>query len=228
MTMGPTLHWRAIAPTLWRRVCTHWRPRHWRVGVGCTTVDEALAQVQTEFAAQAGAVYELGVASRWVQAQALSPALSPDEGWQHALHTWLTVLELDEPQLADEWVVRQVHAAPAGAQLHLVTAMPRALVEGVQRLAAQHQVRIDRMGPWWGPEMAQALPALALVPAEASSASSQPDEIEQGWSDGDWHTRARWQRHAGAGTSAAAGWCLTALWSEPVAASTTAGSASWA
>jgi hypothetical protein len=228
MNMVTTWHWRSIAPTLWRRVCTHWRPRLMRVGVGCTTVDEALAQVQAEFAAQAGAVYELGVASRWVQAQALSPALSPAEGWQQALHTWLTVLELDESQLADEWVVRQVHAAPGGAQLHLVTAMPRALVEGVQSLAAQHHVRIDRMGPWWGLELAQALPAQTSAPAEEASVSAQADEIEQGWSDGDWHTRARWQRQSEAATPATAGWCLTALWSEPVAASTNAGSASWA
>ena len=220
--MGTTLHWRAIAPTLWRRAQTHWRPRHWRVGVGCTTVDEALAQVQTEFAAQAGAVYELGVASRWVQAQALSPALSPAEGWQHALHTWLTVLELDEPQLADDWVVRQVHAAPGGAQVHLVTAMPRALVEGVQRLAAQHQVRIDRMGPWWGPEMAQALPDAASAPDGA------PEAWAQTWSDGDWRTHARWQRESVAGTPTQPGWCLTALWSEPGVAVDGQGDTAWA
>ena len=203
--MGGTLHWRRMAPTLWRRAQTHWRPRHWRVGVGCATVDEALAQVQAEFAAQAGAVYELGVASRWVHAQALSPTLSPAEGWQHALQTWLTVLELDEPQLADEWVVRQVHAAPGGAQVHLVTAMPRALVEGVQGLAAQHHVRIDRMGPWWGPEMAGALPA----PADGTTT------IEQAWSDGDWRTRVQWQRGPTAGHPADEAWRLGAVWSEP-------------
>lgn len=216
--MGTTQYWRAISPTLWRRARTHWRPRHLRVGVGCTTVDEALAQLQAEFAAYAGAVYELGVASRWVQAQALSPALSPTEGWQHALQTWLTVLELDEPQLADEWVVRQVHAAPGGAQLHLVTAMPRALVEGVQRLAAQHHVRIDRMGPWWGPEMAQALPEATLV----------PDTLAHTWSDGDWHTHVRWQREAAIGAPARPGWCLTALWSEPGVAVDGAGDTAWA
>ena len=216
--MGSTLHRRAIAPTLWRRVRTHWRPRHLRVGVGCTTVDEALAQLQAEFAAYAGAVYELGVASRWVQAQALSPALSPAEGWQHALQTWLTVLELDEPQLADEWVVRQVHAAPGGAQLHLVTAMPRALVEGVQRLAARHHVRIDRMGPWWGPEMAQALPEAALA----------PDTLAQTWSDGDWHTHARWQCEAAIGAPGKPAWCLTALWSEPGVVDDGTGDTAWA
>lgn len=176
-----------------RRVRTHWRPQALLIGAGSPTVEAALAPVAVHFARYAGAAFELSVSSRWVQAQAVPPQLSAAEGWQQALSNWLTVLELDESRLADDWVVRQARTP----RLQVVTAMPRALVDGVRALAREHHVRIDRMGPWWGTALDQWL-AQDLDGAVA----------QQAFDDGDWVTHAR--RDASVGS-------LTALWSEPQA-----------
>jgi hypothetical protein len=177
---------------LMRRLRTHWRPHAMLVGAGSLTVDEALQAVAEQFARHAGAAYELTVASRWVQAQAVPPQLTEADGWQQALSNWMTVLELDEARLADDWVVRQARTA----QLHVITAMPRALVDGVVALAREHHVRVDRMGPWWGAALDE---WLHQAGAETPS--------EQAFDDGDWVTYAR--------VDGASNGDLMALWSEP-------------
>ncbi|CAH0351538.1 hypothetical protein [Aquabacterium sp. CECT 9606] len=114
-----------------------------------------------------GSHCELALSGHWLITCAGEP--------EQALAQWDHYLGLSAAALDQAWVLRSV---PAKA-LHLSCAAPRALVDGLQKTAREHSVKLRWVGPWWARDAQRWLAALAKA-----SDSSVDDQTLQAMEPG--------------------------------------------
>lgn len=88
---------------------------------------------------------------------------------QQAQQQWQHYDDVDEAALDAHWVLRQVNQA----DLALVCALPRALLEALREQALQHGVSLRALGPWWTHGV-QAWLASRQLRAEVGRAPADP------------------------------------------------------
>lgn len=133
------------------RLTTSWRPhqvflRPMQAQEGYEPALKAWAQWCEQ---NAGSHCELALSGHWLITCAAAP--------EQALAQWDHYLGLSTATLGQAWVMRSVSAKA----LSLSCAAPRALVDGLQKTAREHSVKLGWMGPWWARDAQRWLAALA-------------------------------------------------------------------
>ncbi|MDI1257901.1 hypothetical protein [Aquabacterium sp.] len=103
----------------------------------------------------AGSTCELALSGHW-----LITCAAPRE---QALAQWDHYLGLSAIALEQAWVLRSVQKPT----LNLSCAAPRALMEGIQKIAREHSVKLQWVGPWWARDAQRWLTALGKAPASS-------------------------------------------------------------
>lgn len=155
-----TLAWRRVG----MRLTSAWRPRHVFVFAPPDRLNDMEATVAAFgrwCASHEGAVCTVGLSSRWLLSSVADPALAADAARLQAMQQWAHYLDLDEAALASAWVLRQVKQGGVS----VVSAAPRALIDGLRAQAALHAVQLQCVGPWWAHAVQSCLPLLADVHA---------------------------------------------------------------
>jgi hypothetical protein len=148
------------------RVIKRWRPLQVFLRPPLPQVDPAEA-VPAALAAwakwceqHAGQACELGLSGHWL----ISCAAAPEQ----ALQQWDHYMGLSATAIEQGWVLRSVQAPP----VDLACAAPSALIEGLQKVAREHSVKLRWVGPWW---TRQAQPWLGLAKeAEQTMQACEP------------------------------------------------------
>lgn len=132
------------------RLTTSWRPH--QVFLRPLTAQEgpeAALKAWAQWCEQnTGSHCELALSGHWL----ITCAAAPDQ----ALAQWDHYLGLSAAALDQAWVVRSV----SPTALNLSCAAPRALVDGLQKTAREHAVKLRWMGPWWARDAQHWLAAL--------------------------------------------------------------------
>jgi hypothetical protein len=119
--------------------------------------------------AHEGCVCELGLSSCWLLSNAAPTGWTKDAVHEHVLRQWEHYFGLDAAQLANGWVLRQVLSPNAA----MVCAAPRALIEGLQGVAADHGVQLLSVGPWWARGVQAWLDSLADQAADEGNEGNE-------------------------------------------------------
>jgi hypothetical protein len=131
-----------------RRVATSRRPHELFVH-GASDAPSELSEALDAFAQwaaeNAGAVCAVGLSSRWLLNSVAPADMGAEAAAQQALQQWVHYMDMDEAALQSEWVLRRA----ASVQVHLLTAAPRTLIDGLGERADQHGIRLEWVGPWW-------------------------------------------------------------------------------
>ena len=146
-----------------------------------------------------GVRLELGLSSRWLLCAVTPQARDPQAALAVAREQWSHYLGLDEQALADEWVCLPV----VGSQASLVCAAPRALIDGLLDVAAQHRVQLVAVLPWW---------AFGLQRQLSSSGEASDVDVtgprRWAWLEPGWCLNVDAQPVSTGGS----GWCLERAW----------------
>lgn len=140
----PSPSWWQTALARWStRVRTSWQPR--KLYLCGTDEAAALTAFRGWCAANEGAVCELALSSRVLLSSVLPSALPVNEAREQAVGQWAHYNDIAPDAFAQQWVLRQL----VQPTFSLLCAAPRALIEGLQAVAAEHGVQLRWVGPWW-------------------------------------------------------------------------------
>lgn len=160
-------------------------------------IDAGVSALAQWAALHPGARLELGLSSRWLLCAATPQAEDAASAVTAACQQWSHYLGLDEVSLADGWACLPV----VGPHAKMVCAAPRALVEGLSEVAAQHRVRLVAMLPWWAFSLQSRL-ALDDASAEVEG------PLRWAWVEPGWSLNIEARRAPQPGS----GWCLERAW----------------
>lgn len=184
----------------WRTRLRTWRrPHHLMLAAlphapGQARVIEAATQAFAEWAARhEGASVDIALSSHFMLMAVgeAGPGANAQALREQACARWTHYLDQSAEGLDADWCV-QTSLDGGRAPVALACALPRPLVEGLQRVARQHGLKLLALRPWWAEALQQAwreLPSPAGLPEGTLR--------RWAWREGDWQTRALVALHAG-------------------------------
>lgn len=171
-------------------------------------INAALDALDVWAAEHEGSNVVVQLSSRWLLCSATPDAANALQAREVAQQQWTHYFGLEPQVLASDWQLSEVihaSASPTAAEVRLVCAVPRALIDGLKAVARERGLALQAAMPWWSEGLQAAWEAdLTERPAAAQVEGSQR---RWGWAEPGVLTQAQAEVREGR-------WVLVRLWSE--------------